>query len=93
MANDRYEIKVNKNITRIKCEDRVPFELFIGEKYYISYGENIAEPCTLESIKDLPNTDIKTISVKFHHRKHPSTNSVYSNEIGRSPEEAVQNEA
>lgn len=93
MANKDYEINVDKSVSRIETKDRIPFELIIGEKYYISYGSNVAEACILESIKDLPNSSIKAISVKFHHRKFPSVNSVYSNEIGRSPKEAVQNES
>lgn len=90
MANKTYEIKVDKSIKPLKIKDRKPFDLIIGEKYYISNGGNVAEPCTLlwyseEKDRGFPvNVNIKL--------RDGSTRSPYGNEIGRTPEEAVLNE-
>ncbi|WP_312190225.1 hypothetical protein [Sphingobacterium sp.] len=93
MSKDKYKIKVDNSINRIPRKDRIPFDLIVGETYYLSYGGNVAEPCILESKTDLPESKIKAISVILHLRKQISSQSIYSNEIGRTPEEAVQNES
>ena len=84
------EIKVDSNVKPKHIKDRKPFELVPGEKYYVSFGMNRAVPCKL--IEIIMENETKFVSVLIEHRDQSSTHSLYADEIGRTPEEAVINE-
>lgn len=98
------KIKVDKQIKPIHFKERKPVELIIGKEYYVSFGRNQARRCTLIEIDkehgritiEIP---IKPLSKKgyidvngdiSHH--WVSTHTLFPDEIGLTPEEAVVNE-
>lgn len=90
MAKKTYELKVDKSIKPLKVEERKPFDLIIGEKYYVSFGMNRARPCKLLWCSDeVRNGFPLKISIDL---LDGTTNSAFGDEIGRTPEEAVQHE-
>ena len=58
--------------------------------YFISFGNYIASPCVLDEIYD--SEENKTIKVIIKRRNYESKHSLFRDEIGRTPEEAVRNE-
>ncbi|WP_289035180.1 hypothetical protein [uncultured Flavobacterium sp.] len=97
------KIKVNKEVKILPTDARVKFEIVPGEKYYICYGNNIAWGCIVTEIlaeghKVSINVPIKPLGKKGvldqnGNISHDWFDSycVFSDEIGRTPEEAVNN--
>ena len=85
------KIKVSKDVKPIHYSLRKPFELIIGEKYYVSFGNHMAQKCVLEDVFYRDDKPFK-VSVSVQLSKGVGgTNSLYAEEIGRTPEEAVIN--
>lgn len=80
-------IWVDKKIKPIRFELRKQAPLEVGYKYYVSFGSYIAEPCILIEIH---KTWENVIRVTVETRK--GKNTLYANEIGLTPKEAVVNE-
>lgn len=74
------KIKVSKKIAAIHYEQREKVELVIGNEYYISFGCNLAEKCTLVSINRNEMISIRTADAGYE---------VFPDEIGLTPEQAV----
>lgn len=75
-------IKVDKKIQPLHFEDRKAPEIRRGESYYVCFGHNEAKLFTL--------IDVKGERVIIQNNSG-ETSVVYSDEIGRTPEEAVLN--
>jgi hypothetical protein len=100
------KIKVDKMFKPIHFRDRKQVELVIGNPYFVSFGNNNVKPCILTEVEG--EAAVKRISIEIpakvqskkgyldsmgnisHHwvDKH----SLFSDEIGLTPEEAVINE-
>lgn len=88
MVNTNYKpIKVSSKIKPLHFKDRKPVQLIEGGYYYVSFGNNSATRCLLTALpKEGENPD--TISIQINGRNH----SIYKDELGTTPEEAVQNQ-
>ena len=98
------KIKVDPKIKPIHFKERKPVELIIGNEYYVSFGNNEASRCTLSKIDPVK----KTISIETpprsiskntyinpdgeHFRPTIYFHTLFPDEIGRTPEEAVINQ-
>ena len=98
------KIKVAAKIKPIHFKNRKPVELIIGNDYYVSFGMNEASKCTLAAIEKDPEKIIIEIpdrataqrgyidsDGKFFYYT-VSAHSLFPDEIGRTPEEAVINQ-
>lgn len=99
-------IKADAKVKPIHYSKRTPVDLIIGNKYYVSFGRNVATTCTLIEVEG--DRDVKRITIEIPTKPQSkngvidknrnishnwvSTHSIYSDEIGLSPEEAVMNE-
>lgn len=92
MTSEKHIIKVDPSITPIHYTQRTEPELKVGEDYYVCFGNNIAYPCTLKEIMGSGRNKRVAIT-KYDNNQRASENVVFSNEIGRTPEEAVRNTA
>jgi len=62
----------------------------IGEKYYVSFSINIVLPCRLLWISEEMNSGFpRKITIEI---PNGDSNTIYADEIGRTPEEAVLNQ-
>ena len=84
MASNK--IKVDKKIEPILFNKRKEVPLIIGNEYYVSFGLNEAIRCTLVEIIEGPPKRIRI-------RMDDGENILFADEIGRTPEEAVQHQA
>ena len=98
------KVKVDKKVKPIHYKNRKTVDLIIGEEYYVSFGKNQARICTLIEIDEeygriTIEIPIKPMSKKgfidtngevSHH--WVSKHTLFSDEIGLTPEEAVINE-
>jgi len=84
-------IKVDKSISPTPSTVRKEPVLAVGADYYVSFGNNIAYPCTLiEIIGGSP----KRIRISKKDKGEIFGEHVlFSDEIGLTPEEAVRNTA
>lgn len=73
-------IKVSKKIKPIHVKDREQVELVIGNEYYISFGCNLVEKCTLAKINKDNTVSIRTADAGYR---------VFPDEISLTPEQAV----
>lgn len=89
MTNEKHIIKVDKAITPIHYSKRAEPVLEVGADYYVSFGNNIVYPCTLNEI--IEGTPRKIVISKYDNDKLFGKHVLFSNEIGRTPEEAVVN--
>lgn len=96
-------VKVNSKTRPLKRSERITPELKVGDSYYVSFGINWAYHCFIsEIVNEFEQTEVKIkIRIKEHlayfirdgkrtydpHEEHV----VYANEIGKTPEQAVQN--
>jgi hypothetical protein len=102
----RTKIKVDKKVKPIHHKDRKPLELILGRNYYVSFGNHHATPCKLievegdEAVKritvEIP-TKIRSvkgfIDVNGNISHHwVDVCSLFGDELGMTPEEAVVNE-
>lgn len=85
------KIKVSSKVKPLHYSKRTPFEIALSENYYISFGSNNAYPCEVLEILDTEENP-RSIRVLIDLGPDKSTNYVKVDEIGRTPEEAVQNE-
>jgi hypothetical protein len=104
IKEDWPKIKVNPKIKPIHFKDRKPVELIIGKEYYVSFGNNEASLCQLSEIDTVKNTITietppRSISKKtyinpdgVHFSPTIYENTLFPDEIGRTPEEAVINQ-
>jgi hypothetical protein len=89
MINEKHIIKVDKEITPVHYTKRKEPVLEVGADYYVSFGNNIVYPCTLnEIIESIPR---KIVISKYDNGKLFGKHVLFSNEIGQTPEEAVIN--
>jgi len=89
MISEKHIIKVEKEITPIHYSKRTEPVLQIGADYYVCFGNNIAYPCTLTKI--IEGTPKKIVISKYDNGKLFGEHTLFSNEIGQTPEEAVRN--
>jgi hypothetical protein len=92
MITEKHIIKVDKEITPIHYTQRAEPELKVGEDYYVCFGNNIAYPCTLKEILGTGRNK-RVVITKYDNDQRFGEHVVFSNEIGRTPEEAVRNTA
>ena len=99
-------IKVSSKINPLKINERTQPQLFVGSKYYVSFMNNNAYPCSIsEIINESDRTSVKIeIPIKLKSKKNAfdkdgnltfrptQTNIVYAFEIGLTPEDAVKNQ-
>lgn len=100
------KIKVDKMVKPIHYSKRKPVELVVGDDYYVSFGRNNALRCKLielymegEQQRIVVEIPTKPMSKNgfidrngniSHH--WVSTHTLFADEIGLTPEEAVINE-
>lgn len=89
----RYEgvVKVDRSVRSIHYSLRVKPELVLGEKYYVCFSGHKAIPGVLTYIdKERGKVDIQC--TRYDRKLELKiTYSVFMDEIGRTPEEAVVN--
>jgi hypothetical protein len=91
MVGEKHIVKVDKDITPIHYTKRTEPELKAGEDYYVCFGNNIAYPCTLKEIIEGRNR--RVVIRKYDNGREFGEHVLFSNEIGKTPEEAVRNTA
>lgn len=91
MTSERHIIKVDIEITPIHYTKRTEPVLTPGADYYVCFGNNIAYPCTLKEIIEGRNK--RVVITKYDNNQRFGEHVLFSNEIGQTPEEAVQNTA
>ena len=86
-------IKVDKRIKPLHPSKRKVFEPVIGEQYYVCYESHYARRCRLVSIDDARKPAGITVRVPMRKGRaiYEDILSLFIDEIGRTPEEAVQN--
>ena len=86
-------VKVDTKVKPVHFTKRKEPELIIGNDYYVSFGCNIAQPCTLFEIHQGDANELKsvTIGIKKKSGEYDGRNIVFADEIGLTPEEAVIN--
>lgn len=89
MVDEKHIIKVDKAIIPLHYSKRTEPVLQVGADYYVSFGNNIVYPCTLNEI--IEGTPRKIVISKYDNGKLFGKHVLFSNEIGRTPEEAVIN--
>ena len=89
MVGEKHIIKVDEKITPIHYSKRTEPELQVGANYYVCFGNNIVYPCTLTKIID--GTPKRIVISKYDNDKLFGEHTLFSNEIGKTPEEAVRN--
>jgi hypothetical protein len=89
MIREKHILKVDKEITPVHYTKRKEPVLQVGADYYVSFGNNIVYPCTLNEI--IEGTPRKVVISKYDNGKLFGKHVLFSNEIGRTPEEAVIN--
>ena len=89
MISDKHIIKVDKKITPVHYSKRTEPVLQVGADYYVCFGNNIVYPCTLTKIIDGPPKRI--VISKYDNDKIFGEHTLFGNEIGNTPEEAVVN--
>ncbi len=98
------QVKVDESVQPLLKRDRKPPELKIGSIYFVSFGSNIAYPCTLkEIINEYSETEVsveiltkpqKSISYLLPGNKvkiKSITHLLKAIEIGLTPEHAARN--
>jgi hypothetical protein len=91
MISERHIIKVDAAITPIHYTKRTEPLLTAGADYYVCFGNNIAYPCTLKEIIEGRNK--RVVITKYDNDQRSGEHVLFSNEIGKTPEEAVRNMA
>jgi hypothetical protein len=104
---DKYsKIKVDKKVKPIHFLKRKPVELIIGNEYFVSFGNHNVSRCVLTEISELKDSNQITIDIPIKPRSKKgfidtdgkishiwtSRHSIFADEIGLTPEEAVINE-
>lgn len=89
MNGEKHIIRVGPEITPIDYTKRTAPVLQVGEDYYVCFGNNIVYPCRLNKIID--GTPKKLVISKYDNGKLFGEHVLFSNEIGKTPEEAVRN--
>jgi len=82
-------IKVDKKIKSLHTSKRKHPDLIIGNEYFISFGSNIAHPCTLLEIDQ--NNRMVVVEIKTKSKKPNGGNKIYFDEIGETPEQSILN--
>jgi hypothetical protein len=89
MIIDKNVIKVEKEITPLHYTKRTEPELKIGADYYVCFSNNVVYPCTLSKI--IEGHPKRIVISKYDNGKLFGEHTLFSNEIGQTPEEAVRN--
>jgi hypothetical protein len=89
MISEKHIIKVDKEIIPVHYTKRTEPKLEIGADYYVCFGNNIVYPCTIKEIIEGRNK--RVVIDKYDKGQFFGEHVVFSNEIGQTPEEAVQN--
>lgn len=82
-------IKVDKPVKELPPAKRKSFDLTLGDVYYFASGKISVVECRL--IEIYFEGSRKRISVDIDAPRQAGTLSLYPDEIGRTPEEALQN--
>jgi len=89
--NRNKQIKVSKDVGPIHFRLRKEPELVVNADYYFSYGANKATPCVLLEVIEAPIKQVR-IGIKNNSKEgYGAVETIYSDEIGRTPEETVIN--
>jgi len=104
MKNLKGKVKVRGSIQSLPVEKRITPDLCIGKWYYISFGSNNAYPCRLREVLHHENYAEIVVEIPVRRYRKPksfglekrsidwgSLHTVYPDEIGYTPEHAVQN--
>ncbi|MDH6305772.1 hypothetical protein M2459_002472 [Parabacteroides sp. PF5-5] len=83
-------IKVDKSIKPIHYKERTKVELVVGCDYYVSFGNSEAKRCKLIEICDEGGRN--QIKVEISTKYQTAIHTLFTDEIGTTPEEAVINE-
>lgn len=89
MISEKQIIKVDKAIAPLHYSKRTEPKLQVGAEYFVSFGNNVVYPCTLNEI--IEGTPRKIVISKYDNGKVFGRHVLFSNEIGQTPEEAVLN--
>ena len=89
MISEKHLIRVDKTIAPVHYTRRKEPDLRVGADYYVSFGNNIVYPCTLNEI--IPGPPKRIVITKYDNGKPFGQHVLFSNEIGVTPEEAVIN--
>lgn len=89
MTSARRLIKVDRQINPVHYSKRTESALTVGQEYYVCFGNNIVYPCILNEIIEGPPK--RVVISKYDDGKFFGRHVLFSNEIGRTPEEAVIN--
>jgi hypothetical protein len=90
---DSEKIKVDKKVKPVHFTQREQVELVIGKEYFVSFGENIVRRCKLNSIDETRGMITIEIPTKTGYDNGlAGQRTLFSNEIGLTPEEAVINQ-
>lgn len=84
------DVKVSKEVTPIHFKLRHTVELVIGRNYYVSFGNNKAHKCRLIGV--IEDRTPNQIKIELLSTRGRTTHSLFADEIGNTPEEAVINE-
>lgn len=99
-------IKVDKSIKPIHYSKRNPVELVVGNEYYVSFGSNKVKRCKLLEIYNEGNRKRITVEIPTKPQSKngfidpngavshnwADKHTLFADEIGLTPEEAVINE-
>lgn len=90
---NNYIIKVDKTIKPKNAKDRIEPNIIEGETYYVSNSGNIAYRCkVLDIMKDVKGTSYK-LSIEIYYAVTKTSIEVrFFDEIGVTPEQAVENQ-
>jgi len=91
MLREENVVKVDKSITPTPSTVRKEPALTVGADYYVCFGNNLAYPCTL--IEILGGSPKRIRISKKDRGEIFGEHVLFSDEIGLTPEEAVQNTA
>lgn len=84
------DIKVSSDVYPIHFSKRKPVKLVIGEDYYVSFGNNEANRCKLIDIPEIYKGE--RIRIEISTPRGCSSHTLFADEIGTTPEEAVINQ-
>jgi hypothetical protein len=88
------KVEVNKEIKPLDASKRKQPQLIIGNQYYVCFTAYDAYPCTLLEVLDDAEDGLKHIKIAIKRNSETtrlSEHHLFSDEIGRTPEEAVKN--
>jgi len=83
------KIKVKSSVKPLPIKERRKANLSIGSLYFVCFGNNNVYPCSLKSI--ITEFEQSEVVVCCRSSRFEATHTLYHDEIGDSPEHAVEN--